>query len=118
MPLIKKGQKVMIQFDGWPAIVFSGWPGNSYGTYNGKVFAIDNDISDNGMYRLLVSQNPNKIQWPTALRVGGGSNSLVLLNEVPLYYEIWRILNGFPADFYNNKPVKEKKTKAPIKKIK
>jgi len=118
MPLIQKGQKVMIQFDGWPSIVFSGWPGNSYGTFNGNIYAIDNDISENGMYRVLVSQNPDEIQWPTALRVGGGSNGLILLNEVPLYYEIWRVLNGFPADFYNKKPVKESKTKAPIKKIK
>jgi multidrug resistance efflux pump len=118
MPLIQKGQKVMIQFDGWPAIVFSGWPGNSYGTFDGKIYAIDNDISDNGLYRVLVSQKPGKVQWPDALRVGGGSNSLILLNEVPLYYEIWRVLNGFPADFYNNKTIKENKTKAPIKKIK
>ncbi|MEZ4738224.1 MAG: hypothetical protein R2818_02450 [Flavobacteriales bacterium] len=32
-------------FDGWPAIVFSGWPNTSYGTYGGKVVAIDNLIS-------------------------------------------------------------------------
>ncbi|MFM2011139.1 MAG: hypothetical protein RLZZ479_1530 [Bacteroidota bacterium] len=44
-PLLKKGQKVRMQFDGWPAIVFSGWPNNSYGTFGGTVFAIDNFIA-------------------------------------------------------------------------
>jgi adhesin transport system membrane fusion protein len=41
LPLLHVGNKVRIQFDGWPAIVFSGWPNVSYGTYGGKVFAID-----------------------------------------------------------------------------
>ncbi|MBT8223548.1 MAG: HlyD family secretion protein, partial [Eudoraea sp.] len=39
LPLIHLGEKVRIQFDGWPAIIFSGWPNVSYGTYGGEVVA-------------------------------------------------------------------------------
>ena len=102
LPLMEKGQEVQIQFDGWPAIVFSGWPNTSYGTYAGKVFAIDNFISDNGMYRVLVSPDPSSYPWPDALRVGAGTISMVLLKDVPIWYELWRKINGFPPDFYRN----------------
>jgi membrane fusion protein, adhesin transport system len=103
LPLLTKGQHVRIQFDGWPAIVFSGWPNTSYGTYGGTVFAIDNFVSSNGMYRVLVAPDKNDHPWPEALRVGAGSNSMVLLKDVPVWYELWRIINGFPPDYY--KPV-------------
>ena len=100
LPLVEFGQPVRIQFDGWPAIVFSGWPNTSYGTYGGKVFAIDNFISPNGMYRVLVSPDPEDVPWPTALRVGSGSNSMMLLKDVSIGYELWRKINGFPPDYY------------------
>jgi membrane fusion protein, adhesin transport system len=103
LPLLKKGQKVRIQFDGWPAIVFSGWPNTSYGTYGGKVFAIDNFVSSNGLYRVLVAPDEEDHKWPEALRVGAGSNSMVLLKDVPVWYELWRVVSGFPPDYY--KPV-------------
>ena len=61
LPLVKKGNHVRIQFDGWPAIVFSGWPNTSYGTYGGTVFAIDNFASENGMYRILVSPGCGRV---------------------------------------------------------
>lgn len=101
LPLLKKGNKVRIQFDGWPAIVFSGWPNTSYGTYGGVVFAIDNFISSNGNYRVLVSQDPQDYPWPEALRVGAGASTMTLLNDVPIGYEIWRQINGFPPDYYS-----------------
>ena len=100
LPLVEIGQHVRIQFDGWPAIVFSGWPNTSYGTYGGTVFAVDNFISDNGMFRVLVSPDENDHEWPKALRVGGGTNNMMLLKEVPLWYELWRQINGFPPDYY------------------
>lgn len=103
LPLIEKGAPVRIQFDGWPAIVFSGWPNTSYGTYGGKVFAIDNFISDNGMYRVLVEPDPNDHSWPDALRVGAGTINMMLLKDVPIWYELWRQINGFPPDYY--KPI-------------
>lgn len=100
LPLIQKGQHVRIQFDGWPAIVFSGWPNTSYGTYGGEVFAIDNFTSKNGLYRVLVAPDPQDVPWPEALRVGSGSISMVLLDNVPVWYELWRQVNGFPPNFY------------------
>ena len=109
LPLIKKGQHVRIQFDGWPAIVFSGWPNVSYGTYGGLVFAIDNFISENGMYRVLVSPDPNDHPWPDALRVGGGTRTMLMLEDVPVWYELWRKINGFPPNYYENKTTTEKK---------
>ena len=100
VPLLKKGSKVRVQFDGWPAIVFSGWPGVSYGTYGGKVFAIDNFISKGGKYRVLVVPDPNDHPWPELIRVGAGVNTMMLLNDVPVWYELWRQINGFPPEFY------------------
>ena len=100
LPLIKKGQHVRIQFDGWPAIVFSGWPNTSYGTYGGVVVAIDNFISSNGKYRMLLAPDPNDHAWPSALRVGAGTDNMILLKDVPIWYEIWRQINGFPPDYY------------------
>lgn len=100
-PLVKIGEEVRIQFDGWPAIFFSGWPNTSYGTFSGKVYAMDNFISDNGMYRILVQPNEKDKAWPDGVRVGGGAKTFVLLNDVPIWYEMWRKLNGFPPDYYH-----------------
>lgn len=113
LPLLEKGAPVRIQFDGWPAIVFSGWPNTSYGTYGGKVFAIDNFISDNGKYRVLVAPDPNDHEWPTALRVGAGATNMLLLKDVPIWYELWRQINGFPPDYYkpSSTPPSDKESK-------
>jgi len=100
MPLINKGQKVRFVFDGWPSIVFSGWPNSSYGTFGGTVVAIDNLISANGKYRLLVAPDPDDLAWPNALRVGSGAIGFALMNDVPIWYELWRQMNGFPPDLY------------------
>ncbi len=118
MPLMQIGNKVRVQFDGWPAIVFSGWPNSSYGTFSGIVFAIDNDISENGKYRILIAQDRDDLPWPKEVRVGGGANTITLLNRVKLGYELWRQLNGFPADYYKTDKVPDLKDKAPLKKVK
>jgi multidrug resistance efflux pump len=100
LPLMHLGEKVRVQFDGWPAIVFSGWPNVSYGTYGGTVVAIENFISPNGKYRVLLAPDKEDHEWPTALRVGSGARTMALLNDVPIWLEMWRKLNGFPPDFY------------------
>lgn len=100
LPLIHKGEKVRIQFDGWPAIVFSGWPNASYGTYGGIVVAVETFISPNGKYRVLLTEDPNDQAWPEQLRVGSGANTIALLEDVPIWYELWRQLNGFPPNYY------------------
>ena len=111
LPLIQIGERVRLQFDGWPAIVFSGWPDASVGTYGGVVYAVDHFISENGKYRLLVKQDLKDDEWPSALRFGGGTSSMILLNDVPIWYELWRNLNGFPPNFYKNKKDTPKKSK-------
>jgi len=100
LPLLKVGENVRFIFDGWPVFVFSGWPGASFGTFGGKVAAIDNFISENGKYRVLVAQDPEEDPWPSGLRVGAGADGIALLNDVPIWYELWRQFNGFPPDFY------------------
>ncbi|WP_191859575.1 HlyD family secretion protein [Hanstruepera ponticola] len=100
LPLLHIGEKVRVQFDGWPAIVFSGWPNVSYGTYGAKVVAIENFISDNGRYRVLLAPDETDYEWPKAIRVGSGARTIALLNDVPIWYEVWRQLNSFPPDYY------------------
>lgn len=118
MPLLDKNQKVRIQFDGWPAMVFSGWPDNSFGTFGGKIFAIDKLISDNGKYRVLVAPDEDDAPWPDQIWVGGGANTITLLKRVKLGYEIWRQLNGFPPDYYISNESEDIKTKAPLRSFK
>lgn len=100
LPLIHIGEKVRIQFDGWPAIVFSGWPNISYGTYGGKVVAVETFISENGKYRVLLAPDPEDEPWPTQIRVGSGANTVALLEDVPIWFELWRQVNGFPPNYY------------------
>ncbi|MBL7774565.1 MAG: HlyD family efflux transporter periplasmic adaptor subunit [Saprospiraceae bacterium] len=120
LPLLQIGNRVRLQFDGWPAIVFSGWPNASFGTFSGKVVAIDRFISDNGKYRILISPSDPQKPWPELIRVGSGAWAFILLNDVPVWYELWRQLNGFPPDFYAKAdsgadPVKRK---APLRSVK
>jgi hypothetical protein len=100
LPLIKKGRHVRIQFDGWPAIVFSGWPNTSFGTYGGTVYAVDRFTQADGTFRVLVEPDEVDHKWPDALSVGGGANSMLLLEDVPIWYELWRQFNGFPPNYY------------------
>jgi len=100
LPLLHIDEKVRIQFDGWPAIVFSGWPNVSYGTFGGKVVAIETFISSNGKYRVLLAPDEEAEPWPKDIRVGSGASTLALLEDVPIWFELWRQLNGFPPNYY------------------
>ena len=70
LPLINIGEKVRVQFDGWPAIIFSGWPDISYGTYGAKIIAIESFISDNGKFRVLLAPDEDAHAWPEEIRAG------------------------------------------------
>lgn len=100
LPLIHVGEHVRVWFDGWPAIVFSGWPNVSYGTYGAKVVAIENFISDNGKYRVLLAPDESDHEWPEAIRVGSGAQTIALLEDVPIWFELWRQINSFPPNYY------------------
>lgn len=107
LPLVAEGQKIRFLFDGFPAIVFSGWPNASYGTFGGKIVAVENSVSMNGKFRVLVAEDPGDKPWPYQLKVGAGANGIALLKTVPVWYELWRNINGFPPDYY--KPAIEQK---------
>lgn len=100
LPLLQVGYKVRFLFDGWPAFFFSGWPGVSLGTFAGKIVAMDRNISANGKFRILVAPDTTEEAWPSALQPGGGAKGIALLNNVPVWYEMWRVMNGFPPDLY------------------
>lgn len=100
LPLVNPGQNVRFMFDGFPAIVFSGWPSSSYGTFGGKVTAVEKSISSNGLFRILVAEDPTDRPWPRELRMGTGAQGFALLKDVPVWYELWRNINGFPPDYY------------------
>lgn len=106
LPLIKEGQRVMCIFDGFPAIVFSGWPDSSYGTFAGKVIAIENNISTNGLFKALIVEDKTQKRWPPKIRMGTGVQGIAILNDVPIWYELWRNINGFPPDYYEVKTAK------------
>ena len=110
-PLIHKGEKVRVWFDGWPSIVFSGWPGASFGTFGGVIVAKENFISQNGKYRVLIAPDKNDKDWPTELSIGAGTKTIALLEDVPIWFEIWRTLNGFPPNFYTPSVVDQKAEK-------
>ena len=110
MPLLTVGRKVRFIFDGFPAIVFSGWPQASYGTFGGEVAAIESSVSANGKFRVLVKEAYDERKWPPGLRYGSGASSIILLKDVPVWYEIWRNINGFPPDYYTEKQQGDGKT--------
>lgn len=100
LPLLAKGEKVRVWFDGWPTIVFSGWPNMSYGTFGGEIIAIENFISANGKYRVLIAPDKDEDKWPVQLSIGAGAQTIALLDIVPVWFELWRSLNGFPPNYY------------------
>lgn len=112
LPLIHKGERVRIQFDGWPAIFFSGWPNASFGTFAGRVVAVETFISSNGKFRVLIAPDSAETPWPKNVRVGSGAYTIALLEDVPIWYEVWRKLNGFPPNYYSpESKTDEKETK-------
>jgi multidrug efflux pump subunit AcrA (membrane-fusion protein) len=111
LPLARLGAKVRVQFDGWPAIVFSGWPNVSYGTYGGSIVALETYISENGKYRILIAPDPDDHPWPEILRAGSGAQTLALLDDVPIWFELWRQLNGFPPNYYQGENTDNDKLK-------
>jgi len=115
VPLLQKGRKVRIQFDGWPAIQFAGWPSVSVGTFGGEIKVIDLVNNANGRFRILVTPDPEDEPWPEQLRLGSGTRGWVMLDNVMVWYEIWRQLNGFPPSLYEEPKKEEKVPKNKIK---
>ena len=106
--VVEPGSPVRLQFEGWPAIQFIGWPSVALGTFGGEVVVIDASDNGQGKFRVLVAPSPDQVlrgdgkletlEWPGArwLRQGVRANGWVLLQRVPLWFELWRQMNGFP----------------------
>lgn len=99
--LVKLGQEVRLQFEGWPAVQVVGWPSLAVGTFTGKVATLDATDNGKGEFRILVTPDETEEAWPIEserfLRQGVRTNGWVVLGEVSLGYEIWRQMNGFPV---------------------
>lgn len=98
-PLVEPGRSVRLQFEGWPAIQFAGWPSVAVGTFGGTVVSVDMVDNGKGQFRCQVRPDQTDVtEWPEGrfLRQGVRANGWVLLEQVPLWYEVWRKLNGFP----------------------
>ncbi len=104
VPLITQGRQVRLQFDGWPALQFSGWPAVAVGTFGGVVRVVDAINSVDGTYRLLIVPDSTDDAWPLQLRTGSGVLGWTMLDEVPLWFEIWRRFNGFPPTLRDGIP--------------
>jgi hypothetical protein len=97
MPLLKEGDRVRVQFEGWPALQFSGWPSIAVGTFAAKVSVVDATDDGMGSFRILVvPERPSDWPSPQYLRQGVRIHAWVLLGRVRLGYELWRQFNGFP----------------------
>lgn len=115
LPLLAIGTRARFLFDGFPAIVFSGWPKASYGTFAGEVAAIESNVGRNGKFRVLVKEVQGERRWPPQIKLGTGAQSIMLLKDVPVWYELWRNINGFPPDYYKNSDSNEKMESKAIK---
>jgi len=49
-----------------------------------------------------VRMSMDKKLWPEQLKIGVGARAYMLLKTVPVWYELWRQLSGFPPDYYHN----------------
>ncbi|MCS6822261.1 MAG: HlyD family secretion protein [Microscillaceae bacterium] len=115
--LVTKGRHVRLEFDGFPALQITGWPRVAVGTFGGTVSVIDQIDSKEGKFRILVTPDKNE-KWPKQLRIGSGVYGWIMLDDVPVWYEVWRQLNGFPPSLYEEPPDDEEKKKKSGQKLK
>jgi hypothetical protein len=100
-PLLNVGRKVKILFYGIPAIPLPAWPELMAGTYSGVIKVVDQVDDGKGNYRFWVVPDPDDRSWPEQSHVRQGTKVMgwVILNRVPLWYELWRRFNLFPPDY-------------------
>jgi multidrug resistance efflux pump len=105
-PLLNVGRKVKILFYGIPAIPLPAWPELMAGTYSGVIKVIDQVDDGKGNFRFWVVPDPEDRPWPDQTHVRQGTKAMgwVVLNRVPLWYELWRRFNLFPPDYQERPP--------------
>lgn len=108
-PLVSEGRDVRLMFSGFPAVPFTAWPWAAVGTFGGRIVAVDAVDDGAGKYRVLV--RPDGVPaWPPPdrLRPGTQVTGWVMLDTVPLYWELWRQLNAFPPVPITSEKIKTK----------
>lgn len=120
VPLIKTGRRVRLAFEGWPAIQASGWPSVAQGMFDGRVRAIDLSASENGLFRILIEQSPDRPPWPREpfVRLGAKVRGWVLMETVSAGFELWRQLNDFPLQWERQEKKETQLVKPKERKIK
>ncbi|TDU81244.1 multidrug resistance efflux pump [Prosthecobacter fusiformis] len=107
---VTPGSPVRLAFEGWPAVQMIGWPQLAVGTFGGEVVFVDATDDGLGRFRVVVGPSDDQVDrgdgkgtvsvgWPDKdrwLRQGVRANAWVMLNQVPLWFELWRQINGFP----------------------
>lgn len=113
--LVHPGRQVRLQFEGWPAFQFSGRPDLAVGTFRGEVVFVEPSARLDGRFRVLVKEPLNsedclesevingiprmgECGWPpeSFVRLGATVRGWILLETVPLGFELWRLLNSYP----------------------
>ena len=97
--LIQPGEEARVEFEGWPAVQFSGWPSVAIGTFPGVVALVDQVAQPDGRFRVVIAEDSGAEQkWPEEryARFGTVVRAWVLLETVPVGFELWRQLNNFP----------------------
>ena len=113
--LVHPGRQVRLQFEGWPAFQFSGRPDLAVGTFRGEVVFVEPSARLDGRFRVLVKEplysedclesevingipRMGECGWPpeSFVRLGATVRGWILLETVPLGFELWRLLNSFP----------------------
>lgn len=97
MPLIQEGLKVRMMFYGWPALQVSGWPAIRFGTFGGVIKKVDPVAHEEGFYYAYIVETPEE-PWPpeSKLRLGTQATVWVVLETVPVWYQLWRLMNAMP----------------------
>lgn len=105
-PLLNVGRKVRLLFYGIPAIPLPAWPELMAGTFSGVIKVVDQVDDGKGNFRFWVVPDPDDRPWPEQTHVRQGTKVMgwVILNRVPLWYELWRRFNLFPPDYQEGPP--------------
>lgn len=128
-PLVTVGRKARLQFNGFPAVQIQGFPQAAVGTFAGVVTNMDPTDDGSGRVRVWIQPDTEAIAagkespWPPSARLRPGIDTIgwVQLDTVPLWYELWRQFNAFPANYTDaakssgGKDGKDKKAAKPFK---
>jgi len=122
VPWVQVGRPVRLQFAGWPAVQLTGMPGAAMGTFGGKISVIDPVDDGTAKYRVVITPEQHTLPtgrkdapWPSSelLRPGAESYGWIMLDTVPLGFELWRQFNGFPPNASKDRLTQKKGTKDP-----